>query len=132
MVKPGGMKWIKKALSRIMATTEGRLSMSKLELTYEQIQKIQEFKADGSIDVEGAQYVDIIEQFAGDMVMVPGGVMHLVTNVQPCIKVAWDYFKMENVVNYELARELVVKHLRQRGVALSTNPPIPCTIRGSL
>lgn len=53
--------------------------------------------------------VQLIEQHAGQMITVPPGVVHCVVNLQPCVKIAWDYIVPDHLPLYlrcwsELAR----------------------------
>ena len=103
-VGPTGVEWIRDTLSNMPDTSTTPLS--KLELSAAIIYEIRDLAAS-----EGRPDIWVLEQMAGDTMVIPAGILHLVTNLQPCVKIAWDYFKMENVQNYELARDLLYKYI---------------------
>jgi hypothetical protein len=51
-------------------------------------------------DEQGRPYAGIIEQHAGHSVKVPPVALHMVFNVQACIKVAWDFYDVPNLHHY--------------------------------
>ena len=45
-------------------------------------------------------HVQIITQPHGEMITIPTGHAHQVVNKQPCMKIAWEYLVLENLVEY--------------------------------
>ena len=44
-------------------------------------------------DSSGRPYMPIIYQWSGDVITIPPGWLHCVFNLQPCLKIAFDYFE---------------------------------------
>lgn len=64
--------------------------------TYEQVKaELDEFKNE-----VGAEAVVEVKQYAGQIVYVAPGWLHTVLNLQPCIKMAWDYQEVQNLPLY--------------------------------
>ena len=57
----------------------------------------------GSDGQTGMAYARVIKQGHGDMVQVAAGWMHLVMNLRPCAKMAWEIYKPEHFLNYVLS-----------------------------
>jgi hypothetical protein len=52
----------------------------------------------------------LTEQMSGDMVFIPDGWLHMVTNEQDCVKVAYDTIRPEYVVqNLRAWKEVILK-----------------------
>lgn len=59
----------------------------------------------------GADRVRIVKQFAGTLVHVPPGWVHQVTNLQPCLKLAWDVYERANYGAYALLQQRIASPL---------------------
>ncbi len=59
----------------------------------------------------GSVGVEIIMQRAGDMVYVPPGWIHQVYNLQPCIKLAWDYYDEKHFALYAMLQSRIAAPL---------------------
>ena len=70
---------------------------AKLVLSPEQAQLLQQHIGK---DSTGQPWVEIIPQCHGDLVVMPPGHLHQVVNQQPCVKMAWDYYKLEQFPYY--------------------------------
>ena len=53
----------------------------------------------------------LIEQHAGHMIHVPPGWIHQVTNIRPCLKVAWDYYIFEHFHYYAMLQSRIASPL---------------------
>ena len=51
--------------------------------------------------------VVLIYQAHGEVVHVPSGYMHMVLNLQPCIKMAWEHWRGENLFDYILSWKFI-------------------------
>lgn len=63
---------------------KGANGIAKCRLSEPQLQQLQRAMEDG--------HVERVEQYSGDTVLVPAGWMHMVTNQQPCLKLAFDVY----------------------------------------
>lgn len=75
--------------------TEGKVHLSdpKLGALAKQLGK----------DSNGDSYLIVLEQRHGDMVYVPPGYLHGVTNVTACVKIAWDLYDLKHIPAYVAA-----------------------------
>jgi hypothetical protein len=74
----------------LKAKTGKSFSDTSIHLTTELVSQLQAF-ANGIMPCGGG--VVVLNQCAGDMVYVPPGWVHQVTNALPCLKVAWDFYE---------------------------------------
>lgn len=59
----------------------------------------------------GSGGVLVVEQRAGDMVYVPPGWIHQVYNLQPCLKLAWDFYATEHFAIYSMLQSRIAAPL---------------------
>uniref|UniRef100_A0A7S0WTP6 JmjC domain-containing protein n=1 Tax=Chlamydomonas leiostraca TaxID=1034604 RepID=A0A7S0WTP6_9CHLO len=59
----------------------------------------------------------VVEQHHGRLMRVPPGFMHMVINVQPCIKVAWDWQQPRNMARYLHVAKLQARVFAGQGAA---------------
>jgi hypothetical protein len=60
--------------------------------------------------------VVFVEQHARDVVYVPPGWAHQVTNLQPCLKVAWDVYVPQHFASYALLHSTIAAPLFQNAM----------------
>ena len=82
---------------------------AKQKLTIEEIVRLQHDLGYELDEATGYQRpaVTLLWQHHGQVVHVPAGHMHMVVNLQPCIKMAWEYWKDDKLVNYILAWKFI-------------------------
>ena len=90
----------------------------------------------GADPVTQIDYVHIISQCHGDMIMIPPGWLHQVVNKLPCIKLAWDFYTLEGLVKYVSSWQHIGQPLMRdkasadytnfMGVALKVLEKLPC------
>ena len=65
--------------------------------------------------------VTLIWQFHGQVVHVPAGHVHMVLNLQPCIKMAWELWESEKLTNYILSWKYITSQITVANSADYTN-----------
>ena len=78
---------------------------TKLHLTKPQVDELQ--AAMGTDPANQQADVFSMHQFVGDRVHVPPGWLHQVTNVQPCMKLAWDFYDKAHMAAYVASWQLI-------------------------
>lgn len=79
---------------RINGYPNGFETTGKVHLSKQEIQDLDEHLV---VDEHGRQY---LEQRHGQLVEVPPGWIHQVTNLLECIKMAWDVYELAHVPDY--------------------------------
>jgi hypothetical protein len=69
-------------------------------LTHDEMKELVEFIGDLP---HGAAGAFIVPQGPGDVIAVPPGWMHAVTNVQPCVKLAYEFIRINQLITYMTA-----------------------------
>jgi hypothetical protein len=60
-------------------------------------------------NLHGSNSVVVLEQRHGQVVYMPPGWVHQVTNKEPCVKLAWDYYEPSNFGKYALVHDMAAK-----------------------
>jgi oxalate decarboxylase/phosphoglucose isomerase-like protein (cupin superfamily) len=84
---------------------------SRIRLNGSMVQQLQEY-----LNGMRPNSLVIVKQRHGQVVYVPPGWAHQVTNEQPCLKVAWDYYDPNNFGKYALVHKMASRFF---GVAMS-------------
>ena len=80
------------------------------------MQQIARLQKDMGTDGQtGLAYIRVMKQGHGEMVQVPAGWMHLVMNLRPCAKMAWEIYKPEHFLNYVLSWQHVANQFTSSG-----------------
>jgi len=82
---------------RINGYPNGFETIGKVHLSEQEIQALDEHLG---VDEHGRQYLVRLEQRHGQLVEVPPGWIHQVTNLVECIKMAWDVYELAHVPDY--------------------------------
>ena len=70
-------------------------------------QQLHDLSAHLGRDEHQRNYVQIVFQHHGELIHIPSGWIHQVTNLQDCIKVAWDYYVPAHMSCYASAWKLI-------------------------
>ncbi|DBA96115.1 TPA: hypothetical protein ACH3X1_015671 [Trebouxia sp. C0004] len=82
---------------RINGYPNGFETIGKVHLSEQEVQALDEHLG---VDEHGRQYLVRLEQRHGQLVEIPPGWIHQVTNLVECLKMAWDVYELAHVPDY--------------------------------
>ena len=92
----------------------GHEGKGDIRLTSDRVQDLRTYLAEMNVlyNDKGVEMIVIIKQCHGDMVHVPAGYMHQVTNILPCVKIAWDQYVVQHLHRYALSWRYISSKIR--------------------